>query len=132
MAQVVVLLAAEGVSVDRMSNNLSIFEVLEQMQPIQYPSWVAEFLVVAMLQKDDGDADDFDANLVIAVDEDEVMRQETRLGFGGLRRSRAIFRMHGVPIPHPGILRVTLEGEQVPARSYEIELREPPEGAEGE
>jgi len=122
MARTILLTCAHGCSVDRFTNTLSIFEILEEITPIQYPLWLPKLTVVAALEKEDGDPDVFHPDLVVSLEEAEIFRQPANISFGGRRRTRMIAHMQGLPVPGPGTLTIRLVGDHVHEPEYSIQM----------
>lgn len=108
-------LAAEGASVDRDSNQLSIFNILEGIQAESFPVFMQRIVFVVQLVREEGDENAFQAKFVLTVGNAEITAQMLNVDFMGKPRNRIVVRLGGFVVPQPGTLtfRLTLPNGQV-------------------
>ena len=115
MTRLNLFLCAEGVIVDRRSNNVSVFTILEEVKPQELPIVLAQFVVLAILERDEGDPDKCDCTLAISLNDEGIFEQHMEVDFQGKPRVRQMVHFGGVPIEKPGTLTASLElgGEEI-------------------
>jgi hypothetical protein len=111
-------LCAAGVSVDRFSNRLSIFNVLEQIASPGFPIWLPEVTFVVGLRREDNEEQRIEGHVRIELG-DNVIGQPNAVvvDFEGGNTARQIMNFQGLPVPTPGDLtfRLFLPNNQVAA-----------------
>ena len=118
---------ARGVSIDRHSNNLSIFEVVEDVAPAAYPAMLAKFNVVLVVEKDVGDPDQCTLILDVKQSNQAAFSHPIEIDFDGKRRSRSVVEFPAIPLMNPGTLSLVMKDETGKFRAqYDIDLRPPP------
>lgn len=122
------LLCAEGVSIDRQSNNATIFNLIEQLNfkslPVAYPKLV----IFSLFERDDGDAETWDGEMLICINGAEVANPPIPVNFQGKRRSRNILTLGGLPITQPGKMEISIYekgNRSIEIISYAIEITLP-------
>ena len=125
------LVCAEGVSIDKQSNNATIFSMIEQLNfkslPVVYPKLV----VFMLLEKDGGNGEQWDGELSISMDGSEIGgKPPITVDFQGKRRARSIVTIGGLPITQAGKMEVSLYAKgdtSTKILSYEIQITLPTE-----
>lgn len=97
-------LCAAGVSVDRFSNRLSIFNVLEQLSAPGFPIWVPELAFVVVLRRDDNDESRFQTQGQVQMGDNLIAETAVTVDFEGGNTTRQILNFQGLPVPSPGDL----------------------------
>jgi len=106
----IVLLAvcAAGVSVDRFSNRLSIFNVLEQLPAPGFPIWVPELTFVVVLRREDPEESRFQTQGQVQMGDNVIAETAVTVDFEGGNTTRQILNFQGLPVPSPGDLTFRL------------------------
>ncbi len=105
MARLEFFVVSESVSVDQQTNRLSLFNVLEQVASINFPSVLPSAVAVSMWMAEDGDdVRDFQCTLRITLPNDNRHEFASNFKFRA-RRQRVIQRVEGFPLNEPGVLR---------------------------
>jgi hypothetical protein len=105
---VLLALCAAGVSIDRFSNRLSIFNVLEQLSSSGFPVWVPELTFVVVLRKENDEAQRFQTRSQVQLGENVIAETGVVVDFEGGNTSRQIVSFQGLPVPSPGDLTFRL------------------------
>jgi len=115
MTRLKLFLCAEGVIVDQRSNNVSVFTILEEVTPEELPIVLAQFVVLAILERDEGDPEKCDCTLALSLNDEGMFEQDMVVDFQSKRRVRQMLHFGGVAIEKPGTLTASLElgGEEV-------------------
>ncbi len=116
---------ASSCSIDQFTNRLSIFNLIEDIQPSQYPGVVGDCTVVIVLEREDGDAEQIKLDLKLDNNGKEVFSGRINFDFDGKRRCRSVVTAL-MPFTEPGILRWRLSGASFKTAIYEILAVEPP------
>jgi hypothetical protein len=124
------LLCAEGVSIDKRSNNATIFNIIEQLNfkhlPVVYP----KMMIFSLFERDDGDPETWDGKLSICIGGIEVANTTLNINFQGKKRTRNILTFGGLPITQPGEMEISIyaKGKKTMKElSYSIEVTVPTE-----
>ena len=115
MTRLKLLLCAEGVIVDQRTNNASVFTILEELTPQELPVVLPQFVVLAILERDEGDPEKCDCTLGLSLNDEGIFEQDMEVDFKGKPRVRQMVYFGGVPIAKPGTLTASLElgGEEI-------------------
>ena len=70
---------AEGISIDQKTNNMSIFNLFEDIGTIQLPMIVPKIIFVCSLAKEIADPDDLDVEIRFILNGNITLRQNTRI-----------------------------------------------------
>ncbi len=125
MTKVKLLLCAEGVVIDQKSNNVSIFNILEQINVEMLPAIIPKMVILSVLEKDESDDIEWKGEYSISIDGKEMGRKLLKHNFRGFLRSRNIMVVAGLPLPKPGTLEIALLKEEKKLASYTIEISAP-------
>jgi hypothetical protein len=122
MATMEFFVVSEGVSVDKFTNQLSLFNVLEQAAGTDFPFVLPFIAAVSLWIREAGDDNrDFQCMLRVTLPNGRQREFTSNFTFNA-RRHRVIQRLQGFPIDKPGVLRfeVLLNGEH--KASHEIDV----------
>jgi len=122
MARLGLFVVSEGVSVDQLTNQLSLFSVLEEVTPPDFPFLLPSAAAVSLWMKEAGDDDrDFQCMLRVTLPDGSHREFTSNFRFRA-RRHRVILKIQGLPLNEPGMLRfeVLLNGEY--AASHEVDV----------
>jgi hypothetical protein len=122
MARLELFVVSEGVSVDQFTNQLSLFSVLEEVTPPDFPFVLPSAAAVSLWMKEAGDDDrDFQCMLRVTLTDGSQREFTSNFRFRA-RRHRVIQRIQGLPLNEPGVLRfeVLLNGEY--KASHEVDV----------
>lgn len=108
MIRLKTLLCAEGVSVDRNSNNVTLFNILEQINPLRLPLALPKMVIYSLFEREDGDDAVWPADICIYLDDVELVSSPIDYKFQDLPRVRNIFTVGGLPITQPGTLKISV------------------------
>jgi len=120
------LLCAEGVVVDRVTNNASAFNILEQLNFQNLPVAFPKMVILSCLERDAGDPEKWEGKLRIDLAGSVIMDLPFEHNFHGMSRSRNLFTLGGLPITQPGIMEISLVKDDKKETSYTIEIAVPP------
>jgi hypothetical protein len=123
MPRVVLLACARSAAVDRFSNQVSIFELLEDLIPVGYPLWLPSMVAVVVLARTADEAEDYPCDIDCTLGGNLLLRHTLQVSFQGGLRSRQIVTINGIPIETPGTLAVRLTGKGISPAEYAIEFR---------
>lgn len=105
----VATLLAEGVSLDRATGRLSVFNMLESVLAPSYPALLPKFVVVNVYEIDDGGGPHWERVTVLDDAGQELARVIAELrGEGAAHRSMGIIQ--GMRLTKPGVYTVVVEG----------------------
>jgi hypothetical protein len=116
---------AQSVSVDRFTNRLSIFNVLDQIASPHFPVFLPELCFVVMLQRTANEPNTFDTVIRISNGEAVIGQANMHVDFQGQLVNRSVSNFQGLPIFNPGEIQVNFNfpnGESVGARLPVLQL----------
>lgn len=122
MARLEFFVVSEGLSVDKFTNQLSLFNILEEVASDNFPSVLPYFVAVSMWMMEAGDGErDFQCMLRVTMPNLAPTEFTTNFKFIS-RRHRVLQRIQGLPLNEPGVLRfeVLLNGEH--AATHEVDI----------
>ena len=122
MARLELFVVSEGVSVDQLTNQLSLFSVLEEVRSPDFPFVLPSAAAVSLWMKEAGDNDrDFQCMLRVTLTDGSRREFTSNFRFRA-RRHRVILKIQGLPLNEPGMLRfeVLLNAEYV--ASHEVDV----------
>lgn len=123
MIKTTLVTCARGAAVDRYTNVLSVFEIIEELVPQSYPLWYPEIIMISMYEREQADPCKTDVDIVVRLNDKELFRRKVPLDFGDQPRHRAIIRLHGLAIENPGVVTFQVEGADIETRAYTVLAR---------
>ncbi len=116
------MLCAEGVVRDSESNNISVYNILERIQPAGFPVFIQRLFVLAFLDRLPTDPERFECVVRVTIGEVELTSLPGRVNFQGRTVARWIIQLQGLVIPNPGVLSITLLSGGQRLSSYNIDV----------
>jgi len=103
MFSVELMACAEGVVIDRRSNNVSIFNIINEFHSPIFPAAVSQITTLVVLTRDPEDSDP-ECELRVALDGKVLFKTPAKAAFGETTRNRMVFDTSMLPVPEPGDL----------------------------
>ena len=126
MASLEYFLVSRSVSVDQETNQVSIFDVIEEASASKFPSNIPNCVAISLWRKDPREADEeMQVMLNITLPDGKAHKFPINFQMKN-RRHRIIQRMEGLPIPKEGEIRfeVSLNGEHAATHIVDVKLIE--------
>jgi hypothetical protein len=127
MARLEFFVVSESLSVDQVTNRLSVFDVLEVIGSTGFPITLHHCAAVSLWRKEPGD-ENVDFQVVLRITTGTGEKNEIHTNFRMTRdRHRVIQRIQGIPIPKEGELHfeIFLNGEHSAEHVVTVEKVEP-------
>jgi hypothetical protein len=104
--------AAEGVTTDAETRQVSAFGLLEDVQAPRFPVTLPRIVLLVMWERAVSDAPEWSAELVMALNGREIIRQVVDINFMQVLRTRSTVRVEGASVSEPGrlVLRLGIPG----------------------
>jgi hypothetical protein len=99
---------AQAASIDRFTNRLSLFNIIEGIQSPRFPLLLPECTIALMLRRADNDPNEFDATVAIDAGGNRVGQSVFRVDFDHKPYVRLISNFQNLPILGPGELQITI------------------------
>jgi hypothetical protein len=99
---------AENISLDRETNEISAFTIMEGVAAAQFPVFLRRLTFLAVIDVEDGDAREFPARFTLTLHGKDLVTQDLRISFLDQKRARCIVRLQGAVVPEPGVLTFRL------------------------
>jgi hypothetical protein len=104
------------VSIDQLTNRVSIFNILEQIVVPSLPVLISEMVVFAVIRKDDELSEvDYKCRLKISMSDAPIGELDGLIRFASGPTARMLFNFSGLPIESKGDIQFEIElpGQQV-------------------
>ena len=123
MATLEYFVAAESLSIDRATNKVSVFNIIEEVHPTQ-PGRLVPFYILASWNFEPHEVgQDFQATFRI---EGPDFQKDDRTNFTVRgRRHRISLRIDGLPIAQPGTLTLSVRLNDEPQATHTIDVSNP-------
>ena len=114
-------MCAESVIIDRATNQLSIINLIEDMQAHGFPLGIPKLVAVFYLSREDGDNPSPSVSLRLNATEESTDTFPVDVQFGEKLNNRIVTTLKGVVMPGPGTLRVSLIVDENEIGHWEFE-----------
>lgn len=121
-------LVAQSVAVDRFTNRLSIFNVVERFESPYFPIMAMELVVVVVLTREPNEPETFDTTMYARLGEVVIGQSNLHVDFSGTPGTRLLTNLQGLPVMHPGELEFSFQlpnGEMVSATVPVVQVQAP-------
>jgi hypothetical protein len=126
MVEMRLCFAAEGVVRDAESNLISAFNLFEGLSAAGVPFFMQKVSFFAMWQRSEDDAERYQGQFTLALNETNLAQQEVLVEFGRELRTRTIVIVAGLVVPGPGSLRFRFDLQGGPRAEYVVFVQVPP------
>jgi len=99
---------SQSVSLDQMTNRLSLFNLVEGIQAPHFPTVLAEIVFVAIIRREAADENRFNATLTVRIAETTIGLADIAVDFEDKQNTRLIGTFQGLPVLKPGTLEFSL------------------------
>lgn len=113
-------LCAEGSSVDKATNKLSIFNVIDKMNSMTYPLFMPKLCFVFAVDREENENLPTSATLRVLSAESIVSELRVPMSFSPDGSSRSVANLNNLVIPKPGKLSFQLTWEQGSLELYSM------------
>jgi hypothetical protein len=121
--RVVFATCCETVIQDFRSNNLSLINLMDQLNAVGFPIVAQKLCFVALLDRSQEEPSTTLARLVGKLNGIEVFSFEAAIDFQGQLRTRTVGEFQGIFIQAPGMLKLSLMRESEELTSVTIEIK---------
>jgi|SRR6185437_6696152 len=101
-------ICAQGVSIDRLTNRLSIFNLLETIEAPRFPVFLPEVVFLVLLRREKDEPTQFDGEVVVMLDDVTIAKGTAHVDFENSLQNRQVITFQGFPVPNPGELKFQL------------------------
>jgi hypothetical protein len=102
------VLCARGVSIDRDTGALTIFQIIDGMQATGFPVLLQDFSVIVILERSADEPAQVPVLLQILRDDDLLLQEQVAIDFGPALRHRQAINLQGIVIQSPGIVYIKI------------------------
>ena len=114
------LAAAERIISDSRTGKISAIDLIEEVTSVQFPFLVMSPFIVATFEKENDDEEESQGELIFKNDDEEIVRSNFTISFGGLKRARSIIELNAMIIPKPGHLSISVRVNDIHLRDWDI------------
>jgi hypothetical protein len=111
---------SESIVRDAETNNLSIFNMLEELTSIEFPFVLPRFATLFYLERDEQDPNVIDATITLSLNTTLIGQAVGKGDFEEKSRTRIILAVQGLVIPEPGVLTATVSVDGQELSSWSI------------
>lgn len=129
MIQSAVMFCAENVLHDSETNNMSVINIIDQINAVGFPVSIPRFTILNIFEKDTEEKIRFIQNLSAKIGDFELFNQDNPIVFSGIKH-RTITPLIGLAIPTQGVLELTckIDGNTVCTYKILVNLVQQPKG----
>lgn len=102
------VLCARGVSIDRESGALTIFQIIDGMEATGFPVLLQHTAVVVILEREADEPSQAQCLLQILHDDNLILNEPVNIDFGPARRHRQAINVQGLVVPAPGTVYIKI------------------------
>lgn len=113
---------AQGVIRDAETNNVSAFQILEQLNSAAFPIFFHEVGFIAFLKKDPDGGDVEPLKFSVKNNKDVIHEMEVEANYRGLGKTRIVVSISGLVIPNPGTLQFSLSSGEHIVSNYVVDV----------
>lgn len=126
MARLEYFVVAESVSIDQLTNRVSIFNILETIQAPAFPVTLTQVMAVSLWEEDEIDTDrQYQVGIRITLGGNELTHIRQNLNFPR-RRLRTIAQIQNIEIPEPGRMEIELRLNDEHIAWHYVDVNEAP------
>lgn len=124
---VISFLASEGASFDHDDSRLSIFKIIDQIEPVSLPLSIPKIVLTMVVTRSHDEPDTIDGILSIVNNEHHIWdeKQPGPIKFDDKLTARMIIVMNGLPVTLPGTLNFTFKSQNI-NETFSIKILNPP------
>jgi uncharacterized protein DUF6941 len=111
---------ARGILVDKFTNTLSIFHLLDSIQAPKFPVFFGEVAFLSILRKELGDPNEFPSEIVVSVGDAVVAKATVQVNFENSQSARQIVNFQGLPVFTPNNIKVRISVPNREPFAFEI------------
>jgi len=106
--RVQIAVLAQTVSVDRFTNRVSIFNLIDAIESPRFPLFIPELAFFALLRKESNDPEQFKVRVSISVGPSIIGSTEVQVDFQGSQNARILLNFQGLPVTEPKDLHIAV------------------------
>ncbi len=111
MLKFILFIASESASIDRVSNNLSVFNIIEDIAAQSFPFAIPKITVTVLLSREDTDPNDYEGTVTVLNNTQTLHSFKIPMRFEDKLHSRLNIQLGGLPVSSPGMLSFKLHVE---------------------
>lgn len=116
------MLCCHGAIRDAETNNISVFNIMEEISAAGVPFFIQKLHIVAFLQRESGDTPNATVTLEITIGDQILHSQPVDLAFGDKLRTRLLAELNGFVISQPGDMMFALKLDGAVLNSWQVKV----------
>lgn len=101
----ILTICSEGIALDRRSNNITVYNILEEIHSIGFPLVIQRLFFYSWIIREDKDSEEIhNLHFEVSIDGEKIFTQGIRINFNKKPRSRTIIEIGGLAIHKIGNL----------------------------
>jgi len=118
----VLAVCAESASLDRSTNSVSIFNIVDSVSYLTFPHVIPKLSLLFIIQSEDGDGDLDEGFVSLDFEDQEKGKRRVIFDFEGKPRLRLIITAEGISIDKPGVLRSSVWHRDKEIGRWEVDV----------
>jgi hypothetical protein len=115
---------SEGLSIDRRSNGVSAYNILEQIHAVGFPLAIQRIFFFCLISRGSKkEKEKYNFDFKVSLDEKILFKQKIPINFNKKLRNRIILEMGGLNIPKAGMLSFKLFHKNKKIINYTIAVK---------
>lgn len=126
----VLIAATELCVIDARTNNLSLINLLQDINSPTFPVVLPKLALAVILDRQENEQQQITTSIRMAIEETQLFDVPFQIDFQGRLRVRAVADMQGVLLPRPGVLKASLHYENAELGAWTLSVNQigtPPE-----
>jgi hypothetical protein len=115
-------LCAEGIVRSADDDSITIYNVLEAIQPAGFPIMVQHFFFLSVLEKTPDEPERVECTVRLTLGDQELLNRPLTLDFQGRKMCRSINKFQGLFLPGPGQLTASVYQNDTLLSSYTVHI----------
>ena len=120
-----ICLLADGVVRDSVTNNVSVFNIFEEITPERMPFVVPRIVAYTLLEREETDPAQIEILVKIKNNDETAFERNIPVDFRGLRRDQLINTFAGMPVRNSGVLSLEIHFGEELLSSYDVLINPP-------
>lgn len=118
---------ATRIIIDSIDNKVTAVDILDDLAAQGFPLFIPRLSFLWGLRRDPEDAAEFEAQVAVNIDDEQLHRFPLAVNFQGAVSSRALLTVGGLVIPRPGLVRVVFHSENTHDATFNFRAEAQPQ-----
>ncbi len=121
--KVIMFACAQSISIDSQTNNISLFNIIEEINVSSFPIVINNFVVFSFIIREESEPNSISCRLKLILGNELISEIPFELNFQSQNKVRSVVNIMGFIIPTPGLLKVSLNSGEDDLSSWFIDVK---------